>query len=88
MPYIRYLLGAFTASFVGISPCAANAADMRTQAEQPFRQQVADLHDYLVALANRNLDAMPALDCGGLPLAVPRSRLQLVDEALRCPAPA
>ena len=68
MRYCRYLLGALTVSFViGLGAIAANAADMMAKAGQPFCEQVDDLHDYLVAIAKRNLDAMHALDCGGLP---------------------
>ena len=78
MRYCRYLLGTFAAFFlIGISARAGNAADMKARAGQPFCEQVDDLHDYLVALAKRNLDAMHALDCGGLPQG---ARLTILQE--------
>ena len=46
---------------------AADAADIKAQAGQPLCQQLDQLHEYLLALIQRNADEMHRLDCGGLP---------------------
>jgi hypothetical protein len=78
MRYSPYILGALAVFLlIGIAARAGNAADIKARAGQPFCEQVDDLHDYLVALAKRSVDAMHALDCGGLPQG---ARLTILEE--------